>query len=305
MRTRKLGNSDLVVSELGLGAMSLGKDAQKASSIIDEALHHGVNYIDTADLYDMGENEELIGKAISKRRKDIILATKAGNRFEQGKEGWEWDPSKKHIQQAVKDSLLRLKTDYIDLYQLHGGTIDDPIDETIEAFEELKQEGVIREYGISSIRPNVIREYVKKSSIVSVMMQHSLVDRRAEEWFELLDKNKISVVTRGPIAKGILSDRPLDSIQSVSDKGYMNYTYAELDTLRQQLNEHFSQKRSLVDVAFQYNLAQTPVASVIAGASSIEQIRENAQAIQSQPLSSEEISWLKQHTKADVYEQHR
>ena len=305
MKTRQLGSSDLVVSELGLGAMSLGKEPNNAKSIIDEALNQGVNYIDTADLYDMGENEELIGQAIKSRRKELILATKAGNRFEKGKEGWEWDPSKKHIQQAVKDSLRRLQTDYIDLYQLHGGTIDDPIDETIEAFEELKQEGVIREYGISSIRPNVIREYLTKSSIVSVMMQYSLLDRRPEEWFDLLSKHQVSVVTRGPIAKGILSKRPLQSSKSISEKGYLTYSLNELEELRKQLSEHFDQERSLVEIAFHYNLSQVPVASVIAGASSVEQMRENAQAINGNPLTVEEINWLKTRTKADLYEQHR
>src|SRR5699024_6403991 len=102
-----------------------------------------------------------------------------------------WDPSKKHIKTAVKQSLQRLHTDYIDLYQLHGGTIDDPIDETIEAFEELKTEGLIREYGISSIRPNVIKQYIEKSSIRSVMMQYNLLDRRPEETMRLLAKHGI------------------------------------------------------------------------------------------------------------------
>lgn len=106
------------------------------------------------------------------------------------------DPSKAYIKEAVKHSLRRLQTDYIDVYQLHGGTIDDPIDETIEAFEELQQEGVIRYYGISSMRPNVIREYVKRSRIVSVMMPYSLLDRRAEEWFPLLKQHHISVIAR-------------------------------------------------------------------------------------------------------------
>ena len=117
--------------------------------------------MDTADLYDFGTNEEIVGEAIKNRRQDLILATKGGNRFEKGKPGWDWDPSKAYIKEAVKQSLKRLQTDYIDLYQLHGGTIDDPIDETIEAFEELVEEGVIRYYGISSIRPNVIKEYAK------------------------------------------------------------------------------------------------------------------------------------------------
>ncbi|MFK3939018.1 aldo/keto reductase [Alkalihalobacillus sp. NPDC078783] len=305
MNKRQLGSSDLKISELGLGGMSLGTDVEKAKSIVDEAIDRGVNYIDTADLYDQGENEEIIGQAIKSRRKDIILATKGGNRFEKGKEGWEWDPSKKHIQQAVKDSLRRLQTDYIDLYQLHGGTIDDPIDETIEAFEGLKQEGVIREYGISSIRPNVIREYLKKSSIVSIMMQYSLLDRRPEEWFDLLSKHQVSVVTRGSIAKGILSKRPLHENKSLSEKGYLTYSTSELETLQQELKERFGSDRSLVDVAFHYNLAHTPVASVIAGASSQEQVRDQIQAVQTAPLTVEEITWLKSVTKADLYEQHR
>lgn len=141
--------------------MSLGTEKGKALSLLDEAIDLGINYLDTADLYDFGTNEEIVGEAIKNRRQDLILATKGGNRFEKGKSGWDWDPSKAYIKEAVKQSLKRLQTDYIDLYQLHGGTIDDPIDETIEAFEELVEEGVIRYYGISSIRPNVIKEYAK------------------------------------------------------------------------------------------------------------------------------------------------
>ncbi len=151
MRKRKLGTSDLDISEVGLGCMSLGTEKNKALSILDEAIELGINYLDTADLYDRGRNEEIVGDAIQNRRQDIILATKAGNRWDDGSEGWYWDPSKAYIKEAVKKSLTRLKTDYIDLYQLHGGTIEDNIDETIEAFEELKQEGVVRYYGISSI----------------------------------------------------------------------------------------------------------------------------------------------------------
>lgn len=124
---------------MGLGGMSLGTNIETAKSIIDEALDLGVNYLDTADLYDYGQNEKIIGEAIKGKRDQVILATKAGNRFTPGKEGWEWDPSKSHIKEAAKNSLSRLNIDYIDLFQLHGGTIEDPIDETISAFEELKK----------------------------------------------------------------------------------------------------------------------------------------------------------------------
>ena len=181
MKKRKLGNSDLWVTELGLGCMSIGTDEKAAREIIETALDEGINYFDTADLYDFGENEKIIGAALKEVREQVILATKVGNRWNTEKSGWSWDPTKSYIMEAVKQSLKRLGTDYIDLYQLHGGTIEDPIDETIEAFEELKSAGYIRQYGISSIRPNVIHEYVKKSDITSVMMQYSILDRRPEE----------------------------------------------------------------------------------------------------------------------------
>ncbi len=171
MEKRRLGKSDLYVTELGLGCMTLGTDALAAERIINAALEEGVNYFDTADLYDFGVNESIVGRALKPVREQVIMATKVGNRWNNKQDGWSWDPSKAYIKEAVKDSLTRLGTDYIDLYQLHGGTLDDPIDETIEAFEDLVSEGLIKYYGISSIRPNVIREYASKSNISSVMMQ--------------------------------------------------------------------------------------------------------------------------------------
>ncbi|MFD0131833.1 aldo/keto reductase, partial [Bacillus subtilis] len=90
MKKRKLGTSDLDISEVGLGCMSLGTEKNKALSILDEAIELGINYLDTADLYDRGRNEEIVGDAIQNRRQDIILATKAGNRWDDGSEGWYW-----------------------------------------------------------------------------------------------------------------------------------------------------------------------------------------------------------------------
>ena len=243
LKKRRLGNSDLYVTELGLGCMSIGTEEKKARTIIETALEEGINYFDTADLYDFGENEAIVGRALKDVREQVIIATKVGNRWNQNQEGWSWDPSKSYIKEEVKESLKRLGTDYIDLYQLHGGTLDDPIDETIEAFEELKAEGYIRYYGISSIRPNVIREYVKKSSIVSVMMQYSILDRRPEEEaLPLLHEHGISVVTRGPLAKGLLSDKMLEK---VSEKGYQDYSLNELTEVLPLLKEKFASSRSL------------------------------------------------------------
>ncbi|RBP89509.1 aryl-alcohol dehydrogenase-like predicted oxidoreductase [Cytobacillus firmus] len=307
MKKRRLGNSDLYVSELGLGCMSIGTNPSQAQEIIEAALEEGINYFDTANLYDFGENEKLVGQSLKSVREQVIIATKAGNRWNKNKDGWSWDPSKSHIKEAVKDSLKRLGTDYIDLYQLHGGTIEDPIDDTIEAFEELKEEGYIRQYGISSIRPNVIREYAAKSSIVSVMMQYSILDRRPEEEaLPLLNQKGISAITRGPLAKGMLSNKMLDKAsESVKAKGYLDYSYSELEKSISSIREIISDERSMTEIAFQYNLADHAVASVAAGASRAEQVRENAKAARAHPLNKDELALIKSIAKLNKYEQHR
>lgn len=307
MKKRRLGNSDLYVTELGLGCMSIGTDEKTARQIVHTALEEGINYFDTADLYDFGENEKIVGKALKEVREQVIIATKVGNRWNKKRDGWSWDPSKSYIKEEVKNSLKRLGTDYIDLYQLHGGTAEDPIEDTIEAFEELKSEGFIRYYGISSIRPNVIREYVNKSSIVSVMMQYSILDRRPEEEvIPLLQEHGISVVTRGPLAKGLLSIEMLKKASdTVREKGYLEYSWDELNETLPLLKEKVSPSRPFTEIALQYNLANPAVASVIAGASSAVQLKENASAVRSKPLTAKEISLIQQISKQTFYKEHR
>lgn len=301
MRTNQLGSSELYVSEIGLGCMSLGTDEGQAVKLIHEALDRGVNFLDTADLYDEGRNEELVGKAVQGRREDVIIATKVGNRRIPGQDGWVWDPSKEYIKSTVKDSLRRLGTDYIDLYQLHGGTLDDPIDETIEAFEELKREGWIRYYGISSIRPNVIREYAAKSNIVSVMSQYSILDRRPEEAvLDLLAENGISAIARGPVARGILSDRG----QAKAEKGYLDYSKNDLLNVLKKLEE-VGGDTDLSHLAIRYALAHAAVACTIPGASSLEQLRHNLAAGDKEELSPQDIQSIQAISRANQYEAHR
>lgn len=302
MKKNRLGTSELMVGEIGLGCMSLGMELKPAVELIHEALDLGVNLLDTADLYDAGRNEEIVGQAVKGRRDQVILATKVGNRRIPGKEGWSWDPSKAYIKQTVHDSLKRLQTDYIDLYQLHGGTLDDPIAETIEAFEELKKEGLIRYYGISSIRPNVIREYVKNSSIVSVMNQYSVLDRRAEEEvLPLLEQKEISVIARGPVASGVLAE----SGTAKADKGYLDYTAEQLHHIRQGLDALVTDDRSMAQTAIRYALAHPAVAAVVPGASSRTQLLHNIAAASSAPLTPAEIQVIREQSPANRYTQHR
>ncbi len=290
MTYNKLATSELNVSEIGFGCMSLSLDHQANAQILHKAVDLGINFFDTADLYDKGENEITLGKSFKGIRSQVILASKVGNvwREDDGTEGgstWDWNPSKEHIRSAIFLSLKRLQTDYLDLYQLHGGTIDDPIDEIISAFEELKQEGWIRYYGISSIRPNVINEYVKRADITSVMMQYSLLDKRPEETcLDFLHDNKISVVVRGSLAKGLLVNK--------EPKEYLGYTVAEVTKVQEGLAEFVNEKRDKAQIAIRYALAHPVVATVVAGISNLEQLEQNALTTKVPPLTAEELMKL-------------
>ncbi|WP_066193089.1 MULTISPECIES: aldo/keto reductase [Gracilibacillus] len=303
MEKRTLGNTSLDVSTLALGCMSLGTEKRQAEQIMDAALDLGINYLDTADLYDQGRNEELVGEVMKQKRNQFVLATKVGNHL-QDDGSWFWDPRKSYIKEQVKTSLQRLQTDYIDLYQLHGGTIEDPIDETIEAFEELVQEGVIRYYGISSIRPNVIDQYIKHSQISSIMMQYSLLDRRPEELLPTISSHSISVVTRGSLAKGMLSTKGQELVNRKGEKGYLDYEKGELTDTVRALSNLLRERQTLTGLSLQYILNQPGIASVVAGASSPSQLEENVYALE-QSFDNEQFTQAQRITKASQYQAHR
>ncbi|MGE7544140.1 MULTISPECIES: aldo/keto reductase [Sporosarcina] len=299
MKKRKIGSSDLQVSELGLGCMSLPTDLKAAQSVLDAAIDNGINYFDTADLYDKGTNEELVGTILKERRKDLIIATKAGNKWTAGEEGWKWDPSKQHIMKAVKQSLQRLQLDYIDLYQLHGGTMEDNVEETIEAFKVLKKEGIIREYGISSIRPTVIQRFLAQGSAVSVMMQYSLLDRRPEEYFPMIEQHGASVITRGTIAKGLLTDE--GNARAEKMNGFASYSETDLQKTVQALSEKTT---DLHAAAIAFALKQSAVASALIGARTPEQLQQTLNAYET-VIDPQLLDELTRATAQHRYEQHR
>ena len=299
MKKREIGKSGLYVSELGLGCMSFPDDLNEVKTIVDAALHAGINFFDTADLYAGGKNEAMVGEVLKGRRDEIILATKVGNRMIPGEEGWRWDSSKAYIKEAVKESLKRLGTDYIDLYQLHGGTMEDDVSETIEAFEDLKKEGVIRQYGISSIRPNVIERFLRDSSAISVMMQYSLLDRRPEEWFPMIREAGASVITRGTLAKGLLTSEGISRVGKM--EGFAAYDAEHLQRTVGEVHETASDVHAL---ALSFNLNEDVVASALIGASSKDQLLDSIVAYEA-TVEKSDIASISQITEAHRYEQHR
>ena len=299
MLYRLLGSSGIQVSEIGFGCMSLPSNRERENiSLIHQAVELGINYFDTADLYDKGMNESVVGKALKDIRSKIILATKVGNQWRADGSGWDWSPRKEYMMKAVEESLSRLQTDHIDLYQLHGGTIDDPIDDVIETFELLKQQGKIRYYGISSIRPNVIREYVKRSNIVSVMMQYSLADRRPEEGIlDLLKQNNIAVLSRGALAQGLLVNKPA--------KEYLGHSEDAIAAAAQLVQGIAVTMQTAAQTAIQFVLQHPAITAAVVGMSRMEQLIEVVATTDKGKLSKTDMERLQDALPAKLYEQHR
>ncbi|MEX0724090.1 MAG: aldo/keto reductase [Gracilimonas sp.] len=295
MTFNKLGSSDLKVSEVSFGCMSLEveKGQDHVTSLIRKAADSGINFFDTADLYDKGLNEKMVGEALSPVRDKVLISTKVGNVWREDASGWDWNPTKEHILTGVNESLRRLQTDHLDLYMLHGGTVEDPIDDIIEAFEQLKKQGKIRAYGISSIRPNVIREYVKRSNIDSVMMQYSLLDRRPEEEaLNLLAKSDISVITRGTLAQGMLIDKPANE--------YLGYSQDEVKKMQSALRD----TKNPIAAAVQFVLQHPAVASSVLGIRTAEQLQD-IMLNYSENITAETLDELSSQLKPNQYQKHR
>lgn len=293
--------SGIEISELGLGCMSLGTDYKKAQPIIESAIDNGITYFDTADIYDQGVNEEIVGKALKKyqNRDDIVIGTKVGNRLTDDGH-MTWDPSKKHIKESVKGSLKRLGLNHLDLYQLHGGTIDDPLDETISAFDELKQEGYIRAYGISSIRPNVIDYYLKNSQIETLMSQFNLIDNRPESLINDVHDKQVKLLARGPVFKGLLTSKSVDVIDEKFKNGVLDYTQDELGSTIASIKELES---NLTALSFKYLTSHDAMGSIIVGASSVEQLEENVRNYYKE-ISLDQIKSARNRVKDIEYTQH-
>lgn len=296
MRYKVLSNSDLRVSEIGFGTMSLDlMNPKEAETLIHDAFECGINYFDTADLYDKGKNEVLVGKAISLFRKELILATKVGNRWRSDGSGWDWDVSPTYIREGLDRSLARLRTDYIDLYQIHGGTIEDDFEAVVDTLESLVSEGKIRYYGISSIRPNVFSKFCQKSNIVSNMMQYSVLDNRAEDYMSVFEASNVSVIARGTLAQGLLVNKDY--------KAYLDYSKEDVILLVEQIAKYCNNSGvSQTAFALKYVLNNPIVASALVGFRKNMQLSDILKSYSS--LKSIDINFEQFEIKKIHYKEH-
>jgi aryl-alcohol dehydrogenase-like predicted oxidoreductase len=297
MQYNTIHKAGFKVSSLSFGCMSLTSDTPGNDELIGKAIEAGITLFDTADLYEKGENEKLLGKALKGRRMDVAISTKVGNRWRSDGSGWDWCPEKQYILSAADESLKRLQTDYIDLYLLHGGTIEDPFDDVIEAFERLKEQGKIKSYGISSIRPNVIRKYIADTNIAAVMTQYSLLDRRPEEeTLRLMFDNKVAVLARGTVAGGLLAGKPAN--------GYLDMDTGQISNILDKVNNVLN-GRELTDKAYRYVLDNPAITTAVAGIRTQWQLQQAIMAANAAVLTAQEMKALQDIWEGNKYVQHR
>jgi aryl-alcohol dehydrogenase-like predicted oxidoreductase len=217
MNYRKLG--DLTVSEIGLGCMGMSdfygkRDEESARKTIDYALSNGVNFLDTADMYGPFTNEKLIGKAITNRRNDVIIATKFGNERKEDGTFIGINGKPEYVRKACEGSLRRLGVDHIDLYYQHRVDTSVPIEETIQAMAELVKEGKIRYIGMSEAAPDTIRRAAKVHPITALQTEYSLWSRDPEgELLQTVRELGIGFVAYSPLGRGFLTGQ----IKSIDD----------------------------------------------------------------------------------------
>jgi len=303
MQYRNLGSSGLKVSAIGLGTNQFGGkvDLETTKNILSAALEAGVNFIDTADIYQEGRSEEFIGQALAGKRSGVLLATKVYGEVGEGPN--DRGASRHHIMQGVEDSLRRLKTDTIDLYQIHVWDEDTPIDETLRALDDLVHAGKVRYIGASNFSAwqltwaNALAELRGWNKFVSIQPHYHMFERGIEaELVPACQYFDIGILPYFPLAGGFLTGKyvqgepaPAGSRGESSQyvQRYMTpENYAKVKKLTAFAQEH---GHSLNDLAHAWLLAQPQISSVISGATRVEHVHANAAAGEGQ-LSEEELS---------------
>ena len=291
MKMRRLGTSGLKVSEVGLGCNNFGMriDQKATQGVVDAALDAGITLFDTADIYGGTKSEEFLGKALGKRRGDIILATKFGMRI--GDDPRRMGGSRRWIMRAVEDSLTRLGTDWIDLYQFHSPDTDTPIDETLRALDDLVTQGKVRYIGNSNFSGWQIADAdwtaAGGSRFVSAQNQYSLLERKVE--FEVLPACEhfgLGFLPFFPLASGLLSgkykrgEKPPEGTRLAAwgARGAAALSDKNFDKLEKLEAWAAERDHTLLELAFAWLLGHEVVSSVIAGATSAEQVATNAAA---------------------------
>lgn len=291
MRFRQLGSSGLTVSSIGLGANNFGwrLDLDASRPVIEAALESGINFIDTSDSYDTGNSERIVGAVIKGRREEVVVATKFGSDMA-GTNGPDWGAraSRRYIVRACEASLRRLESDWIDLYQLHRPDNVTPFEETLAALDELVQAGKVRYVGSSNLAPWQVAEcdWISTSGhltrFISAQNRYSLLDRAPErELVPACLAHGVGIIPYFPLENGLLTGkwrRNSAAPENSRLSGRATPSEKTFDTIEALAAVADKAALSLGVLSLAGLAARPGVGSVIAGATSVEQVRENASA---------------------------
>ena len=303
MMFKKLNRTDLNISRLCFGTMTFGKPADQATSthMVDQCIQAGINFFDTANMYQLGVAETMLGEALKGRRKNVILASKV--RFKMGDGSDQSGLSRKAILRALEQSLKRLQTDYLDIYYLHYPDYDVPIEETLDALDQLVKQGKIRYPATSNyaawqqVEMLWIAEKKKYTPAVITQPMYNLVARGIEqEWLPMTKHYGLSNIVYNPLAGGLLTGK--HRIQTVTpgtrfdnNKLYQDRYWHKQDFEAVEKLNAIAQKsgRSLISIALNWLLHHTASDCVILGASRPEQLAQNLAACEEGPLPEDVV----------------
>ena len=284
MEKRKIGSLEVSLAGLGCNNFGWRIDAAGTEAVVAAAIDSGINLFDTADIYGGGQSEEYLGRALKGRRDKVLIATKFGMKMGEGKQGGKPD----YVRQAAEDSLRRLGTDHIDLYQIHQPDPSTPIADTLGALTDLVKAGRVREIGCSNFSAEQLREAAqfKGAHFVSVQNNYSMVHREPEaEVLPECQRLGIAFLPYFPLANGLLTGKyrkgqPFPKSSRAEDgfgpKVFTEENLALVDALRQ-----FAESRghTLLELAMSWLASKPVIASIIAGAKTPEQVKANASSV--------------------------
>jgi len=281
METRKIGSLDVTVVGLGCNNFGSRLDAEGTAAVVNAALDAGINFFDTADIYGKTKSEEYLGRALGARRNQVVIATKFGMPIDEQHKG----ARPEYVRQAAEDSLRRLGTDHIDLYQLHQPDPTVPIADTLGALHELVQAGKVREIGCSNFSVAQLREAEEaardKTRFVSVQNHYSLLHREPERDGVLAECKRLHLAFLPffPLASGLLTGKyrkgqPIPEGTRIQP-GSKQLTEQNLDIVERLIRFAESRGHTILELAVSWLLARPVVASVIAGATRPQQVQAN------------------------------
>jgi aryl-alcohol dehydrogenase-like predicted oxidoreductase len=288
METRRIGSLEVTVVGLGCNNFGGRLDADATATVVHAAIDAGINFFDTADIYGGTRSEEFMGRALGSRRNQVILATKFGGKIDEQRRG---GASAAYVRQAAEDSLRRLQTDRIDLYQLHMPDPATPIEETLGAMDELVRAGKVREIGCSNFSVEQLRAAAAAARpggarFVSVQNEYSLLHRDPERDGVLAEceRQGLAFLPYFPLAGGLLTGkyrqgRPApEGSRLAGGRSERFLNEANLAVVEALIQFAESRGHTILELAVSWLLARRTVASVIAGATKPEQVKTNVTA---------------------------